>query len=143
MKNLLIVFLTALMAFSCGSTKDAAEVSEEPATIHERKPAPQTMTREKRRGSIDAEQLAAQLGLTEAQEIPFIKMWNATTKKIHQIRIDNRGDRDAILSGIKGVKEEREAAVHKILTDSQLDLYYDILTPNRRKLNGTPQNGKG
>jgi hypothetical protein len=142
MKNVFVFFFVALMAFSCGSTKEV-EAEVEDSNTHLRRQAPQTMNREKRRASIDAEQLAAQLGLTEAQEVPFIKMWNGTTEKMQKVRLENRGDRAAMLSGMKAVKAEREEGLQRILTDNQMDLYYEIMQHNRGKLGGTPQKRKG
>ena len=143
MKNIFVLLLVALMVASCGSTKDVEAVEEDLSTTHVRKQAPQTMTREKRRSSIDAEQLAAQLGLTEAQEVPFIKMWNSTTEKMQKVRIENRGNREALTSGMKAVKAEREDGLESILTDDQMTLYYEIMTHNRGKVDGTLQKRKG
>lgn len=142
MKNVFVFFIVVLMAASCGSTKDVEVVEEDLSSTHVKKQAPQTMSREKR-SSIDADQLAAQLGLSEAQEVPFIKMWNSTTEKMQKVRAEKRGDREAMLSGMKAVKAERVEALERILTDNQLDLYYEIMQHNRGKVDGTLHKKRG
>ena len=135
MKNVFVLFLIGLMVISCGTTKEMEEVVEEP-TIQTERPAPQTMNKEKRKGSMDADQLAAQLGLAEDQEDAFIDMWNKTSEAMQQIRIENRGDRDAMLLGMKTVKAERVEGLERILTDDQMILYYEIMQRNKGKVNG-------
>ena len=143
MKNVFVLLLVALMAFSCGSTKDVDEATDEGASTHVRKQAPRALNKEKRRGSIDAEQLAAQLGLAEDQEDLFIEMWNKTTADMRKARADNKGDKKAMISAMQDVKAQRTEGLSRILTDNQLDLYYEIMTHNRGKVDGTLHKRKG
>ena len=142
MKNVFVLFLIGLMVISCGTTKEMEEEVVEP-TIQTERPTPQAMNREKRKGSMDADELAAQLGLAEDQEDAFIDMWNKTSEAMQQVRIENRGDRDAMLLGMKTVKAERVEGLERILTDDQMILYYEIMQRNKGKVNGKLYKRKG
>ncbi len=92
MKNVFVLFLVGFLIVSCKTTKEVEEVVEERPTAEISRPAPQTMTRERRRGSVDPEQLAAQLGLSEDQEELFLDLWNTTTEAMNNVRRENTFD---------------------------------------------------
>ena len=70
-------------------------------------------------------------------------MWNSTTEKMQKVRIDNRGDRDAMKSDMQAVKAERAEALERILTENQLNLYYEIMQNNRGRINGKERRRRG
>ena len=143
MKNVFVLFLVVLMAASCSTTKEVEEEVVETSSTPVKRQAPQVLNKDKRKSSIDAEQLAAQLGLEEDQEDLFIDMWNSTTEKMQKVRIDNRGDRDAMKSDMQAVKAERAEALERILTENQLNLYYEIMQNNRGRINGKERRRRG
>lgn len=143
MKNVFVLFLVGFLIVSCKTTKEVEEVVEERPTAEISRPAPQTMTRERRRGSVDPEQLAAQLGLSEDQEELFLDLWNTTTEAMNNVRRENREDRDAMISGMKAVKAQRVEGLERILTDAQMIKYYEIMQENKGKVDGTLYKRKG
>lgn len=144
MKNVFVFLFVGLLIMSCGTTKEMEEVvEEEERTSTFKEPRPQTLNRGPKRGGVDAEQLAAQLGLSVEQEGPFIEMWDRTTKAMQQVRIEKRGDRDALIEGMGAVKAERQAGLEKILTQEQMYKYYEIMQVNRGKVRGTLHKRKG
>lgn len=136
MKNILGLIVLTIMIASCGSTKEATV--DTPPAVEEAPPAPQTMTRQFKKPNIDAEQLVAQLGLSIEQEKAFLEMWYKTSDAMVNVRQEHEGDRDALRSNMKAIRDERNAGLNSILTEAQLIKYYEIMDENRKKMGGAP-----
>jgi len=136
MKNIIaLIFVTILIA-SCGSTKET--IVEAPPAVEEAQPAPQILNRKIKKPRIDAEQLVAQLGLNELQEKAFLEMWYKTQDDMMNVRQEHVGDKDAMISKMKAIRDERNAGLKSILTDAQMAKYNEIMNANRKKMGGAP-----
>lgn len=135
MKNILALVIFSFLMASCGTKKEM--VAETP-TVEEAPPAPQPRDGKGKRPRVDLDELIAQLGLSEAQEEAFIAMWNKTTDDMMNAREEHAGNRDALRSKMKAVRDERLAGLKNILTDAQLTRYYQIMDENRKKMGGAP-----
>ena len=143
MKNVFVLLLVGLMVISCKTTKEVEEVVEEERTAELRETAPRTPNRGPKRGGVEAEQLAAELGLSVEQEKLFLEVYEKTTEKMQKVRIEHRGERDVLLEAMKAVKAERMAELEKILTVDQMNQYYNMMKTRRGKIRGTPVQKKG
>ena len=141
MKHIFYLLIVVMITASCNTTKEAQE-DEGPQLSSEVTPTkPQTM--QAIRGEMTGEQIAAQLGLEGQQEEEFVEMFDATTAAMKQVRKDHKGDRQALMDGMKAVKAQRVEAVERILNDDQLTQYYILMQANRGKVRGTLQRRKG
>ncbi|MEM9545018.1 MAG: hypothetical protein AAGA77_03550 [Bacteroidota bacterium] len=132
MRNIIILLIFGVVLTSCGST---TEMESKKPVLDESIPKRESSNQPKKKASIDAEQIAAQLGLSEDKTDEFVNMWNTTEAKFRQARIDHRnGDKQLLIAKMKEVKNERDSALQEILTDTQLSRFYEIMVENRPKM---------
>ena len=86
-----------------------------------------------RKPKIDPEQVIAQLGLSEAQEKPFLDYWEKNQAEMDKLRSESGGDRMAMRDKMKAFKENSQAEIEKILTPEQFVKYKRILAEDRMK----------
>jgi len=130
MRNIFILMFMVAIFASCGST---AEVQK--PVVGEGLPEREASNRPQRKPALDAEQLAAQLGLSDEKTDEFVTMWNTTGDKMRQVRRDYReADANTRIAKMQEVKAERDAGLESILTDAQLDMFYEIMAKNRPKM---------
>jgi len=146
MKNILALLIMGLFVVSCGSTKEIQEeevvVEEETRQAKTTDNVAQNANRAKKRGT-DPEQLAAQLGLSEEQEVEFVSLWESTGKQMRETRQENKGNSEALLTTMKAIKNERVSGLKRILTSAQMSKYYEIMEMNRSKFKGKGERRRG
>jgi len=141
MRKIITLIFIGLMVISCGSTK---EVEAQKPVVDERLPQRETSDRPKRKSSVDPEQLAAQLGLSDEKTEEFVDMWNSTGERMRKVRSDYKdGDKEIMFDKMREVKEERDLGIQTILSDSQLAMFYDIMARNRSRMPGNMRRKKG
>ncbi|MFT6783420.1 MAG: hypothetical protein ACJA1A_003360 [Saprospiraceae bacterium] len=86
-----------------------------------------------RKPKIDPEQVIAQLGLSEAQEKPFLDFWEKNQAEMDKLRSDSGEDRMAMRDKMKAFRETSQAEIEKILTPEQYVKYKRILAEDRMK----------
>lgn len=137
MRNIIVLLFAVLMVVSCKTTKEV-DASEEmvPTAEISPEPKPQEFTKKKRSAGLDAEKLAAQLGLSVEQEGPFVKLMNETTEAMQKARIDNKGKKQELIDAMLAVKNRRIQGLESLLTESQMIKYYEIMQVNKGKATG-------
>ncbi|MDF1695437.1 MAG: hypothetical protein P1U56_06380 [Saprospiraceae bacterium] len=141
MKRVLVFLFLGLLTMSCGSTKELETVEEEAPVEQIEEPKPVDMKRKVRKPSMDPEQLAAQLGLTEEQEKEFILMWNTTSQEMRRVRREYKDQKDVMLVNMRALKDQRAQELERILTDDQMKLYFEIMRSKRGKIDGIQRRG--
>ena len=132
MRNIIILLILGIVYISCGST---TEVESKKPVVGEGLPERQTSYQPKKKASITAEEIAAQIGLSEETTDEFVTMWNTTEDRMRQVRKEyGKGDKQVLITKMREVKKERESGLEAILTDTQLSRYYEVMIENRPKM---------
>ncbi len=132
MKNIIALVFIGLMIMSCGTTQ---EVEVQKPVVAKELPKRQSSDQPKKRRSVDPEQLAAQLGLSDDKTDEFVSMWNSTTESMRLVRKEYReGDKEVLFAKMQEVKNQRDEGLKTILTSSQLARFHQIMAKNRQKM---------
>jgi len=132
MKNIIALVFIGMMIMSCGTTQ---EVEVQKPVISEELPKRQSSNQPQKRRSVDPEQLAAQLGLSDEKTDEFVAMWNSTTESMRLVRKEYRdGDKEVLFAKMQEIKNQRDEGLKTILSDAQLATFYQIMAKNRQKM---------
>ena len=130
-----------MIIISCGSTKETEVQKPE---VEKGLPERQSSITPQKKASVDPEQLAAQLGLSEEKTDEFVIMWNSADESMRLVRQEYKdADRKVLFSKMQEVKYERDLGLQRILTDAQLAKFYQIMGKNRAKLDPGLRSSKG
>ncbi len=141
MKYIIQAFILIVFMSSCKTTKEIPVVEEEkvvsPNLAKRDIPvatAGKTGRSERfRKPTIDPEQVIAQLGLSEAQEKPFLDFWEKNQAEMDKLRSESEGDRMAMREKMKAFRENSKTEIEKLLTPEQFAQYKRILAEDRMK----------
>jgi len=142
MKIFIQLCLVVLVIVSCKTKKDI------PVEVKQEQPTPEALEKtdipvatlkkmprdERMRGpKIDPEQVIAQLGLDEAQEMKFLAFWERNQAEMDQLRKERTGDRYVSREKIKELRERGRQELEGILTPEQYAQYKKILAKDRMR----------
>ena len=141
MKYIVTILCLALILSSC-KTKKVIEPVQEEKVVSPNAPKPDIpdattgkvgVNERLRRPKIDPEQIVAQLGMTESQEKKFLDYWERNQSAMDRLRKESTGDRSAVRTQIKALRESGRKEVEEILTPEQYEEYRRILVKARMK----------
>ncbi len=142
MKNILSVLCMILIISACKTKKVITPTAEKKKVVspNVQKPDIPDATTGKmgknermRRPKIDPEQIVAQLGLSESQEKSFLDFWERNQAAMDKLRNESNGDRTAMRSQLRAVRESGRKELEEILTPEQFSEYKKILAKDRMK----------
>jgi hypothetical protein len=141
MKYIIQAFILIVFLSSCKTTKEVVVAEEEKIVspnIENRDIEVGTVGKigrneRLRKPKIDPEQIIAQLGLSEAQEKPFLDFWEKNQAEMDKLRNESGGDRMAMREKMKAFRENSKAEIEKLLTPEQFTQYKRILAEDRMK----------
>jgi hypothetical protein len=141
MKNIITLIFAGLMIISCGSTK---ETEVQKPVVEQGLPKRESSRTPQKKSSVDPEQLAVQLGLSEEKTDEFVIMWTSADESMRLVRQEYKdADRKILFSKMQEVKHERDLGLERILTDAQLAKFYQIMGKSRAKLDPGLRQSKG
>ncbi len=127
---LLITLLTGL--YNCASTK-----KNPAAAVTAQGPSKPNRTMDlSTRMEAQQEALIEKLNLTAKQEPLFRNLSQKYGQEIKALREQNRGDRQAMMTGIKAIQAKKNEAIQALLTPEQFQVYLTEVEQQRAQQRG-------
>jgi len=81
-----------------------------------------------------AEQLRAQLDLTDEQTAAVEKIYIDMDKKMSELRDRSSGDREAMRGNFRSLREETDKAIEEVLFEDQIEKYREFNEQRRQNM---------